>query len=75
MKQYERRAERRYPYFKLAQWDDRSMTFRDGKIAFDTKADACAAAKKPGKYRVSEVTISGRIDFAPFVIAEPVYAI
>lgn len=75
MKTYERRATNRYPYYKLATWDARSMTFRDGKVAHATKADACAAAAKPGRYRVSEVTLSGRIDFAPFDVAEPAYAI
>lgn len=57
------------PYYKLAEWDARSFCFRDGKRAFPTVAEAMAAAKKPGRYRVSTVTLTGRTDGEPFEVA------
>jgi hypothetical protein len=71
MKNYERRATGQFPYFKLATFDPISLTYRDGKVAYPTKAGAISAAAKPGKYRVSEVNLSGRIDFEPFEITLP----
>jgi hypothetical protein len=58
-------------YYKLAEWDERSMVFRDGKRGFDTEAAARAAAKKPGRYRVSTVTAAGRADGVPFDVTGP----
>lgn len=66
MRPHERTATGSYPYFKLAAWDDRSFTWKDGKVALPTEADAVNAAKKPGRYRVSRVEASGRVDLAPF---------
>ena len=55
-------------YFKLAVWDAKSFTFRDGKRGFDTEADARAAANKPGQYRISTISQSGRSDGLPFSV-------
>lgn len=55
-------------YFKLATFDDRSFTFRDGKKRFQTESDATKSATKPGKHRVSRVDDSGRHDLDPFVV-------
>jgi hypothetical protein len=53
-------------YFKLATFCQISMTWKDGKKAFSTEADAIAAAKKPGQYRISHVQQNGRTDKEPF---------
>lgn len=66
MKHYERRQLQAFPYYKLATWDARSMTFRDGKVAYATRADATKSAKKPGRYRLSIVTEDGRSDLESF---------
>jgi hypothetical protein len=66
MKMHERRESLAFPYFKLAVWDPRSFTWKDGKVAFASHADAIRAARKPGRYRISEVGESGRIDMEPF---------
>jgi glycine cleavage system aminomethyltransferase T len=55
-------------FFKLATFCSLSITWKDGKRAFDTAAEAIASAKKPGKYRVSHVTDSGRRDGEPFSV-------
>lgn len=65
---FERRAAGTATYYKLATWDARSFTFKDGKVAFETRAEAGWAATKPGRYRISEVSDSGRTDFEPFDI-------
>jgi hypothetical protein len=56
-------------YYKLAAWDERLATFRDGKAGYATEAGARAAATKPGRYRVSTVTPAGRTDGEPFEVA------
>ncbi len=68
MKPHERRAADAYPYFKLAVWDARSFTFRDGRLAYASEAYARAEACRHGKgrYRVSVVTEIGRQDLDPF---------
>jgi len=68
MKPHERRQCDAYPYFKLAAWDARSFTFRDGKQAHPSESAAKQEARKPGKYRVSVVTAAGRTDLEPFAI-------
>jgi hypothetical protein len=68
MKAYARRESGRFPYFKLAVWDARVFTWRDGKTAFDTLADAVRAAITPGRYRISEVGDDGRHDLEPFTV-------
>lgn len=72
MKPYERRAAGRYPYFKLAVWDARALTWRDGAQAFDLEAAArnLAWKKGPGRYRISTIKETGeRSDGQPFDIA------
>ena len=66
MRQYERRATGAYPYYKLAEWDGQNLTWRDGRRAFATEAAARKTAKRPGRYRISEVTEAGRTDKEPF---------
>jgi hypothetical protein len=68
MRPFERRAANAFPYFKLAVWDARNCTWRDGKKAFPTEAEARKAAGKPGKYRVSRVDESGYADVATFSV-------
>ena len=72
MKNHERRAANAYPYYKLAVWDARSFTYRDGRVAYPTQHDAVAAISVPGKYRVSKVTADGRRDLTPFEVGEMV---
>ncbi len=62
MKPYQRRQAAAYPYYKLATWDPRSLTFRDGKVAFPTQVHAIESIDTEGKYRISEVTDAGRKD-------------
>lgn len=69
MKTYERRQTGSYPYFKLATWDPRSFTWRDGKKAFPTEDDARREARSPGQYRLSVVTETGRSDLPAFTVA------
>ena len=69
MKNYERRASGNTVWFKLATWEDRSYTWKDGRIAFGSEAEARAAARKPGKYRVSRVVDGARTDLEPFTVA------
>lgn len=70
MKHHERRTlgNGTFTYYKLATWDARSFTYRDGKVAYDTLQDATNAARKPGTYRVSVVTPDGRTDMQPFTV-------
>lgn len=66
MKHHERRTHGGFPYFKLATFDPISLCFRDGKQAYDSMEQAYAAAKKPGKYRISVVHEGGRDDLTEF---------
>ncbi len=69
LRQFERRAAGAFPYYKLAQWNQRSFTYSDGKVAFATEAEAREAARKPGQYRVSSVHEDGsRVDGAAFSV-------
>lgn len=67
MKHYERRTNDAFPYYKLATFDERSFTYRDGKVAYASEDDAKNAAKGSGKFRVSIVTEKGRKDCEPFI--------
>ena len=68
MRPHERRAAGTV-YYKLATFDPRSFTFRDGKTGYATEAEARAAAKQPGRYRVSVVPPDGRRqDLEPFTV-------
>lgn len=54
-------------YYKLATFVQHLCTFRDGKRAYPTEAQARADATLPGTYRVSTVTPDGkRTDGEPF---------
>ncbi len=66
MKNHARRATGNYPYFKLAIWDSVSCTWRDGRKAFPSTIAAMNTAVKPGRYRLSKVTDTGREDLEPF---------
>ncbi len=68
MKAHELRAAGVAEYFKLAVWNDRLCTWRDGSKQFPSEAEAMAAAKGRGRYRMSRVTESGRVDLEPFSI-------
>jgi hypothetical protein len=68
MKPAVRRDSQCFPYFKLATFDNVSFCFRDGKQAFESESAAAAAAKRPGKYRVSIVTANGRRDLPAFEV-------
>jgi hypothetical protein len=54
--------------YKLAQWEERSFTFKDGKRSFPTVEAAKASVTAAGKYRISEITRDGRKDFEPFEV-------
>ena len=56
------------PYFKLAVYDARLCTFKDGKRAYATEAAAIADTLYDGQYRVSRVSEAGRIDLPPFTV-------
>lgn len=66
MKAHERRSADAFPYFKLAAWDERSFTWKDGKVAFPSEGEARGAATRAGRYRLSRVEASGRVDLEPF---------
>ena len=66
MRPFERRSGRAYPYFKLAVWDERAFTWRDGKRAFASEAEANRQAPKGAKCRISRVDEAGRTDLEPF---------
>ena len=68
MKQNKRRSEGSFPYYKLATFDAISFCFRDGKVAYATEAEAKAAAKNPGSYRVSVVHENSRSDMPAFEV-------
>lgn len=71
MKPHERRSARAYPYYKVATWDARSHTWRDGKTAHATQRDAIESITTPGRYRLSIVSERGRHDLEPFDVIGP----
>lgn len=54
--------------FKLARWDERLACWVDGKRAYSSEAEARAAAKTAGRYRISSVDEYGRWDSEPFEV-------
>lgn len=68
MRPFERRESQAYPYFKLATWDARNATWKDGKSVQETEPACKATARKPGRYRISRIDESGRTDLAPFAV-------
>lgn len=65
MMPHERRAR---TTFKLAVWDAVSCCWRDGKRAYASLEAAKAAAKPPGRYRVSVIDTTGRRDLEAFQV-------
>jgi hypothetical protein len=68
MKPYERRAAgiADRPYFKLATWDARNMTWRAGKRALTTEAEARSQAAPGGRYRIERFDEGGGAVLEPF---------
>lgn len=66
MKPYERRESCAYPYFKLATWDGRSMTWRAGKSTVPSESAARSGARKPGRYRIERFDQGGSTVLEPF---------
>lgn len=65
---HERRAAGAYPYYRLGTWCRLSVAYRDNATPHATVADAKAAATKPGKYRITEVTERGTLLKEDFTI-------
>lgn len=68
MRAFERRESDCYPYFKLATWQDRWMAWQPAKSAFPTEAAAVAAARKPGRYRITRVDDQAKTELEPFTV-------
>jgi hypothetical protein len=70
MKPYERRAAgiADRPYFKLATWDARNMTWRAGKRALATEAEARSQAVPGGRYRIERFDEGGSAVLEPFTV-------
>ena len=54
--------------YKLARWDPGLACWRDGKQGHPTYLSARTEARKPGRYRISEITDGGRRDLEPFEV-------
>lgn len=59
LRPHERRATGATTYYRLATWQPRSFTFRDNAHPYETPEAARAAARKPGRYLISEVSPEG----------------
>lgn len=57
----------RKPYYKLARYVPAIGCYKDGR-SYPTWEAARAAAKKPGRYRISAVAGGVRTDGAPFTV-------
>lgn len=68
MKAYERRELGAYPYYKLSTWDARSFAWRAAKVTQPTEAEARAAARKPGRYRIEKFEESTSYVLEPFEV-------
>jgi hypothetical protein len=68
MKPYERRAADAWPYFKLATWDARTMTWKAGKRVLATEAEARDAALPGGRYRIERFEERGSRIMEPFSV-------
>lgn len=65
---------KRETYYKLAIFDSRSFTYRDGKVAYPSAEEAMNSVTDNGRgqYRISAVHPDGsRVDFEPFTIPAP----
>jgi hypothetical protein len=63
-----------FPYYKLAKWDARALTFREIKGGFRTVGEARVSATREGKYRISSATPSGWVDIETFDVRDAVEA-
>lgn len=66
MKPYERREANAWPYFKLATWDERRMTWRAGKTTLASELEARSSARIPGRYRIERFDEKGSAVLDPF---------
>lgn len=66
LRPFERRAAGGFPYYRLAVWEPRSFTFKDNATPHATPEAAQAAARTPGKYRITEVSEDGTAVYATF---------
>lgn len=69
---FERRASGGYPYYRLATYCPRNACWNDGKRVYNSLADVLAAAKTPGRYRISRITEAARVDLEPFNVPSAV---
>jgi hypothetical protein len=58
-----------YPRFKLATWDARNQTWKDGKSVQMTEESCRLTARKPGRYRMSRIDETGYSDLDFFTIS------
>jgi hypothetical protein len=70
MRAYERRATGKLTYFNLDRWDTVRGCWVKNKRQYDTERQARAAAKQPGRYRLSRSTDGTRTEFEPFVVSD-----
>lgn len=70
MKPHERRRVGAYPYYMLSTWNERLQCYVSGKKTYSTIQQARVAAKKKGKYSITEITESGRKQIKTFLIGE-----
>ena len=69
MKAYERREAGRDGYCNLDVWNARIGCWSKSKGQHETPEAARRAARKPGRYRVSQTTNGNRIELEPFEVA------
>lgn len=67
MKAYERRRLGKEAFFKLQRWDATRSCWVPFNRQFESEPEARAAAKKPGRYRISRVEET-RTDLEPFEV-------
>lgn len=68
-KPHERRASGAYPYYRVAQYNLVSLTFKDNAKPYDTAAEAKASvAHRPGTYRLSTIHADGTITGEEFTV-------
>jgi hypothetical protein len=67
-KPHERRATGAYPYYRLATFSPVSLTYRDNHKPFDSLAEAKAAAKQPGQYRITIIGPDGIVGTEAFSV-------
>jgi hypothetical protein len=65
---YERREQNAYPFFTLAAWDERNCAWKAGKTAYEDEAAARAAARKPGRYRITRFDGRSNAALEPFAV-------